>query len=142
MCVKLIIELSSHRTHLGAIEQELRKIARVDLHLEPPSTSVGSQPLVFSISDRDAGCGCSWVTDTAAWEKRHWQFKREAIESIADAVDGALKFAKGTASFRAVWLGVDRPSPTEDEVSAKQLISEIRANRIVPSRHYRVVRNA
>lgn len=136
MCVKIFVTLDDHASYLGEIERKVQKAARVELHLEDPSTSVSSKPLVFSVAETDAGCGCSWVTDVTDWSSPVWRFKPDRVGELVNALKVALSYRRSSAHVSAVWLGPDRPNPSTESIQESALLRALEHDKIVPQRRY------
>lgn len=142
MCVKLIVTIPTHGCYLGEIERAAQSVAPVELHLEHGSTSVSSQPLVFSVAEKGVGCGCSWVVDVGDSQEDYWRFRPDAVEAIATLVKIVLGFATSPPEVTVAWLGVERPEHSAQTLRLDELLGIIRTNRVIPGRKYLVATGA
>jgi len=87
----------------------------------------------------EPGCSCSLLDDSADWKHSTWLLAPRVLEGLAKAVD-VIAGKAGGLRFQAVWIG-DR-AETEGETSVKQLVRDIRANKVRNKHVYLVGRAA
>ena len=86
---------------------------------------------------RESGCSCSLLGDDADWGAATWEFVPEVLDGIAKALETLHSEAKGF-TFRAIWMG-DEPK-TEAHVQLKDVLRDVRANKIKNKHVYKVGR--
>lgn len=86
---------------------------------------------------KERGCGCSLLGDSADWESATWDFAPEVLEGLARALETLHADAKGF-SFQALWAGDE--VETEAHVPLKEVLRDVRANRIRNKHVYRTGR--
>jgi hypothetical protein len=86
---------------------------------------------------KEPGCGCSLLSDKADWNSATWDLLPEVLEGLAKALEMLHVEAKGF-TFQAIWIGDD--VETEAHAPIKELLRDVRANRIKNKHVYRVGR--
>lgn len=87
----------------------------------------------------EPGCSCSLLDASADWTQPTWRFSSDVLEGLAKAV-ATLADEAGGLQFQAIWMG-EEPE-TEGQAPLKELLRDIRANRIKNKHVYRVGRFA
>jgi hypothetical protein len=83
---------------------------------------------------RKPGCSCSLLSDTADWGRDTWALEPEVVEGLAAALS-AIHEEAGGLSFQALWIG-DKVA-TEECVPLKELLRDVRANKVKNRHVYR-----
>jgi len=96
------------------------------LHVNKYRTDDGRE--AFHLS-QGGECSCDLLPSKFSWKNPNWELVPERLPQLAAAVAKVASQSKAF-SFRARWLGPDRPDPSSREVGLKALLSIIRANAI------------
>jgi len=76
---------------------------------------------------REPGCSCSLLSDTSDSGGDTWALESEVVDGLAAALS-AIHADAGGLTFQALWIG-DKVA-TEERVPLKELLRDVRANRI------------
>jgi hypothetical protein len=86
---------------------------------------------------KEKGCGCSLLGDDADPTRPTWELAPAVLEGLAVALEALHKEARGFI-FQAIWIGDS--VETEAQASLKELLRDVRGNRIRNKHVYKIGR--
>src|SRR5262245_51687340 len=130
MCLEVIAEIDADvRTRVGAERlAEASGLSVTKLRRGSPGA------LHFS---ENRGCSCDLMTESADWNAATWDLTPRAVEGLERAVALLVREAR-RFTFLAHWLGGGDEPPTVVDVSGKELLREIRENKVRNNVVYRI----